>query len=233
MPFVSQNPVPDLEDSPVQLYYFDTGAGIFKGVGNPEGVIIAGVGSFFPNTSGQIYFKTSGLPLSTGWVLTPLDSIAGAVNFERVFHRNVTPVGTVGTGVDTLQVITYPANSLSINGQGSRIFSQGSFSGVAGTKRLLIQLNATNTLLDTGLVAINNNNWTFESFITRFDSATFYCASWVRFGAFGATSTPTLFTSTLFQGSQNFGVSNTIDFFGEVSNAADSVAQDLSIATIL
>lgn len=233
MPFVTTNPTPDLEDSPIQLYYFDTASGIFKGIGDPNNLVVAGVGSLFPNTSGQVYLKTTGLSLSTGWTLIPLDSISGATNFERVFHRNVIAASTSGLGVDPLHQITYSANSLSFNGQGSRIFAQGSFSGALGNKRLLVTLNGLQGLLDTGLVAINNSNWTFESFITRFNSTTFYCASWVRFGGFGVTATPVLFTSTLFQAGQLFTVNNSIDFSGEVANAGDTVSQDISIATIL
>lgn len=231
MPFVVTNSVPDLEDSPILVLYLCTGVVIMAGVGRPEGAVFAGPGSLFVNSSGEFYKKTTSFAFNTGWQEVQAAVLAG-FGAEMVVAASVASNSTSGTGLDPLTGQTVPGGSVNTDGRRINYVADGNFTGAAGNKRLVLQVNAA-TMFDTGLQAINNNNWHLEAQILRLTSTTGLCTVRESHTPFGATAAPGAFGTTTFIAVINWTNPVTIEMLGECANAADTVSQGSAISSIL
>lgn len=235
MAFITTNPQIDLlsEQQP-SVYYLDDGTAIFKGIGDPNGVIFAGVGSLFVNSSGQFFQKTTSFALNTGWNQVSTIPVNGAV--ELVTNRNITVATTSGTGTDVLQTITIQPNTWDIDGRRVTITAQGAGFGAAGTKRILATLNGL-AVFNTGLQAglFNDRGWYVKVVMTRLSSDTLIisCEVFTNAGLVGVSNTATIFASHHTAAGLSFAISFSLDFFGECSVGSDTLQQYTTISSVL
>lgn len=228
MPFQNNDPTIDLGDSSIRLFYLQNGTAIFMGNGtSPEGVIFAGVGSIKFGSDGKMWLKTSGLSLSTGW--QQVGTFAAGLGFEKIVVADTSSTTTVGTGLDNLTSIVIPGNTWAV-GQRINYVADGNYNGAGGTKRLVLVGGAA-TVLDTGLLAINNSNWHLEAQLLRV-SAGLLCTVRLSFNGFGATDVTVWRGATAFQ-TPVFANPYTIQIQAECANAGDTVTQGTAIASLL
>lgn len=107
----------------------------------------------------------------TGTVITgKAGAGTGAPVMVGTLALNVTPVGNVGVGEDTLMSYSLPANSLSANGKAVRVKMWGYTSSNSNAKTLSFYFGSA--LLQTISPVINElNYWTAEIIMTRYDAA--------------------------------------------------------------
>lgn len=86
-------------------------------------------------------------------------------------HVDTTPVGTVGTGEDTLITYAMPANALNANDQYLEIYAWGVTDAGVTNKEVKLKIGST-TLIATGLVSVGNSDWSIRSRIVRTGSNT-------------------------------------------------------------
>lgn len=220
MPFITQNPIIDLQDQQPSIYYMDDGVALAHVLDSPEGLVSANAGSFFTSRTGRSFLKTTDGG-STGWV-----------EMGRVVAQNVAGAITSGTGLDPLQTITIPPGTLNADGKHLEVISHGAASGAAGNKRFLCRINGSQVMLDTGLVVMANAFWHFEMSFFRNTSTIVDARAIFRHSPFAATGTPTFFTFGFFGAGITPGNQFTIDFLAECANGADTVGQDSTIVTI-
>ncbi len=173
MAFLTQQPVIDLlsEQQPT-IYYIDDGTVFCKGVGLPEGTIFAGAGSIITNASGQMFLKTTGTSLNTGWVEV-LNTLIGVQRIETQFNS----VSNVAGGLDDLHTGTIAAGTLAVDGQFIDWLTSGSFAANANTKRFVMEIAGQGTLLDTGLLAQNGGGYIAQARLTRTTSTNLLCSA--------------------------------------------------------
>ena len=151
---------------------------------------------------------------------------------ENLYFRNSASIATVGTGLDPLRSVLIPANTFTIDGQMMKLVSKGQATGAAGTKRVAGGINGTQNIFNTGLLAVNNQFWTVLMFISRFPGGVLYISNRITFAVSPPGGVPAADQTSVFIAGQNFEAAFTIDFFGEVSNAADSIQQDIVRITL-
>ncbi|MCI0612537.1 hypothetical protein L0244_06065, partial [bacterium] len=176
MPFQTSNPIIDLEDSPIQLLYLQTGTAIFMASdASPEGAQFAGIGSLYISNSGTVWLKTTDLNFNTGW--TPLATTLNAST--RLIQSDTSAVSNTGGGLDQLHVGTagIGSNSLQSNNDYIEFYTHGVTAANANTKRYVFGIAGFGNILDTGLVAMNALNWEFGARITRLSATIVRCTS--------------------------------------------------------
>ncbi len=217
---ITVNPSIDMiSDQQPSVFYLDDGTAVFKCIGSPEGAIEANAGSWALSTNGLAYLKTT-MGGNTGWRA-----------HERVVAVDVSNTTTVGTGLDPLTSLTIPANTLVTDGQRLNVVADGNFNGAAGNKRLTL-IGDGFTILDTGLIAINNSNWHLELQALRVSSVGLLLTARLSTNGFGVTSTPVFLGGTGFQ-TPNFAAAYVLQCLGECANGADSVSQGSFVASVL
>lgn len=228
---ITENPVVDLQDRGAFIVYIDGGVVIAKSVASPEGLVKAAPGSLLLSGDGNGYLKTTQKVLDIGW--SQVQIAAAGQGFEKTLFRNTTAAGTIGTGLDALQTSSFAANTLDITGKLVNVIAEGNYNGALGNKRLVVRFDNVTQLLDTGLQALNNQNWHFQMVISRVLNDAFFTSrlSFTPFGTSGVA--PTQFGATVFIPGVNFGASHTIDFLGECANAGDSIDQRLTVLSSL
>jgi hypothetical protein len=101
------------------------------------------------------------------------------VGYPRNIRSNSTQVGNVGAGVDVLDTLSIPANSLLANNDYVDYWYSGGFANNANTKRILLTIDGQN-IFDSTLFTFNgvpnNNRWSLNGKILR-SSATQVIAS--------------------------------------------------------
>lgn len=118
-------------------------------------VIVLQDGAANPTAAGEIRRNSRKLMLHDGVAARALSSIASA---------DVTSVGNVGGGEDTLMTYTLGANTLNADGRGVRVTVGGSFAANANTKTIKFHFGATALTMNPVATAPNNLAWsgTFE-----------------------------------------------------------------------
>lgn len=124
------------------------------------------------NSSGVATITGSGS--SKGVVLT--DGIVAGTGTARAkvggtIRSDVTAVGNVGVGEDTLNTYTIPASTLAVNGESLWIRKVFSFAANANIKQVKIKYGAT-TIYASGAVAQNGGSVVIDIAITRTGAAT-------------------------------------------------------------
>lgn len=84
---------------------------------------------------------------------------------------NVTPVGNVGGGTDTLMSYTLPANSLSANGKGVRVTMWGYTSSNANAKQIDLSFGS-DAVSSLSLATSELNYWTVSMLVFRYAAGT-------------------------------------------------------------
>ena len=85
---------------------------------------------------------------------------------NRMLSVQNTAVGTdADTSLKTLQSFTLPADTLNSNGKGVKIRAWGTSSANANDKTLKFYFGAA--IFDSGVLAMNNQNWIFEGIVHR------------------------------------------------------------------
>lgn len=94
---------------------------------------------------------------------------------------------TADTNDDTLFTYSLPSNSMSANGKSVRVRAAGSSAANANTKDIKLWFAGT-TIVDSGVLALNNADWSIEMEITRIDSTHVSCVgTWTDNGLSAAT----------------------------------------------
>jgi hypothetical protein len=117
-----------------------------------------------------------------------VDAGTGTATYTPSGYLNVdvTSVGNVGTGIDTLITYTLPANTLANVGDGLEIECTGTGANNANAKTLRMNFGGT-TLATNSLLANNDQDWVFKVKIVKTGSnAQFY---WVEFTRQTASAT--------------------------------------------
>lgn len=100
------------------------------------------------------------------------------IGIPRNFAINVTPAQNTLGGLDPLQSIVIPANSLATNNDYVDIVQSGSYANTANNKRIVTTIDAQ-TILDTGLIVIGNAGagaeWSILTRIIRISATTVRC----------------------------------------------------------
>lgn len=168
MPITSFPEIDIKTPPPIKVFYLDSGLAIFGVPSNPEGIVAAFPGSFAIDLAGVWYRKNAGIG-NTGWVVNSAN--ATFLNVLRTVNRNVTPVGNVLAGLDTLHSFTLDTpNRLTTDLD----FVEGCYAGIFATndnnKRLVIQFDGQ-TIFDSGLQdfdgAADRNGWILTTKIIR------------------------------------------------------------------
>ncbi len=107
--------------------------------------------------------------------------IAWAKDAPRCIHRDISVVGNVTTGLDSLHTFTLPANSLATNGDWVRFRYAGNLATNDNNKRLRISID-NQTLEDTGLIDIDQGWWKVDGTYTRLTATTVFAEASISFG---------------------------------------------------
>ena len=116
-------------------------------------------------------------------VSAELDSlIAWAKDAPRCIHRNITTVGTVTTGLDSLHSFSLDTpNRLLTNGDWVRVTYAGNLATNDNQKRLQTSFDAQ-VLENTGLIDIDQGWWRVEGTYTRLSATTVFAEQQIVFG---------------------------------------------------
>lgn len=93
---------------------------------------------------------------------------SGIIYVDYAQHAMSASTGT--TVAQNLTTYTLPANSVTLNGNGLRIFAWGLTAATTVTKNITISFEGTD-LAATGAIALNNGKWRFDSYLVRQSSA--------------------------------------------------------------
>jgi len=107
--------------------------------------------------------------------------IAWAKNSPRVIKVDVSVVGNVGAGLDSLHSFSLPANSLATNGDWVRFRYCGNCATNDNDKRLQTSIDAQ-VLENTGLIDIDQGWWRVEGTYTRLSATSLFAESCISFG---------------------------------------------------
>lgn len=120
----------------------------------------------------------------------------------RTLSRNITVVGNLGAGLDTLHSISIPANSLKTNGDYLRARLSGEFATNDNNKRVRVTFGGQ-AVLDTTQVDFDSGDWSYEIVLTRLTSTT------VRVSVISASGAIN-FLSAVVSGSGAIGAGNSV-----------------------
>lgn len=164
---VTTFPLIDVKIPPsVNVFYLDTGIAIFAVPSNPEGIVSAFPGSFAIDVAGNWYRKSIGTG-NTGWVSSNAGSTS---NLVRRLPTDISVVGNIGAGLDTLHTFTLPANSLATDGDYLNVHYSGIFAAnSASTKRVVINFGGV-VVSNPGLTDITNCAWNYDIRYVRITS---------------------------------------------------------------
>jgi hypothetical protein len=152
---------------------------------------------------------------------------------ENLLTRRETVGTTVGTGVDPLHTIPLVPNLFDVDAKMLWFCFVGNLAGVAGTKRILIQFDAT-SILDTGALATNNQNYFYFVRIWRRQTSFIQIRGDLFYQPFtGNLAAVTHLGKSDLLNPFDFSIAHAINIFGEVSNVADSVAIDVLTSGVL
>lgn len=131
----------------------------YSGSGIPEGTQVSDPGWIYRDTSNDmLWYKQTGTS-NTGW-----KAIGG------VMVVDTTATGNAGTGVDTLQTWTLPANTLANDGDAIRITMAGTYAGNAEDKVLTLNFGGTEVFSVGGNQ--NGYHWSVVTTIIRTSATT-------------------------------------------------------------
>jgi len=109
-------------------------------------------------------------------------SSSGTTRVGGAVNANVTSVGNVGAGEDTLMSYTLPANAMDANGRGVRVTAWGSTANNANAKTLKLYFGAA-VLGSIASTANQASSWRFVSEVLRTGAATQTASEWfVQYG---------------------------------------------------
>ncbi len=112
------------------------------------------------------------------------DSPTDSVMFNNVpicIHRNLTTVGNVGAGIDSLHSFPLPANSLALDGDWVRFTYSGTFAANDNDKRIRISIDGQ-LLEDFGLTDIDAGVWRVVGEYMRVSATTVRASSLAMYG---------------------------------------------------
>jgi len=188
---VYTNPIIDQEVSPKQLFYPDNKCAIFTCHGIPEGVILANTGSLALSDNGLVYKKTTD-DVNTGWI----ELTSGfAASVPRAIGIDVSIVGNVGAGLDTLHTFNLPANSLVNNNDFVDYVYGGLYANTANTKRITTSFDGQLSN-DSGLRTLTSGasaifGWKILGSVIRLSATTVRINSTILADFFGVDSANT------------------------------------------
>lgn len=159
------------------------GAGATPTVGTRTGNTTLFVTSTGTQTSGRcVEIDANGNHIAAA---TACGTGSGTDSYQYL-DSNLTTVGNVGTGDDTLHTTTISAGKLAANGDYAIMKTTGQFAASANNKRIRAKFGAT-TIFDTGALVITAaTDWTLTCTVTRTGAAT------QRTGCYLNTSSATL-----------------------------------------
>jgi len=175
---------------------FVAGSGVtILGATSLPGNVITGAWIFYVSStvvcilsgSSVAFSSVTGRPTTiNGYSIS--DSISG-------LHLNITPVGNVGAGLDTLYTYPIPGGTISANGQRVIGFAKGKFAANANTKRLVLEFGGV-TIYDSGALAISTlSDWRIDFDVLRISNTSQQCTVTARSSS-GALVTTTVFADT-------------------------------------
>jgi len=106
------------------------------------------------------------MPFDTAGRVVQAGRGRGRVGKGGLLTYSLTPVGNVGSGVDTLISLTLPANTLHTIGQGLRINAWGLMGADAENKQVIVDFGGT-TVIASGVLATNNKAWSAEVIVFK------------------------------------------------------------------
>jgi hypothetical protein len=101
---------------------------------------------------------------------------------ESIFpYTDITTIGNVGAGLDSLHSFSLPANSLAFDGDAVWFRYVGNLATNDNDKRLRVSID-NQTLEDTGLIDIDTGWWLVEGTYTRTSPTTVFAEAHIVFG---------------------------------------------------
>jgi len=109
-------------------------------------------------------------------------SATGTTRVGGTLNANITPVGNVTTGDDTLMSYTLPANAMDATGRGVRIIAWGTTANNANAKAVRLYFGAT-TLGAVAMTVSQANTWRYVAEVLRVDATTQTASEWfIQYG---------------------------------------------------
>lgn len=110
-----------------------------------------------------------GTSISGSVITIPVGTSLQNATIGGILHRDMTAVGNVGVGEDTLISYTMPANVLDSDLQHLEILAFGTVAANANNKEIKLKFGST-TVISTGSVAANSGSWEITARIIRVSS---------------------------------------------------------------
>jgi hypothetical protein len=158
---------------------------------------------------------------------------------ENAVMRNESGVSTSGTGVDPLFTVPIVAGALNLGAKTLKVHAYGGINNAAGgNKRILVNFDAAplpvSLLFDTGLAAFNSSSLELYIMIMRRFDQFVQTRVWLEHNVLTGTSAAvTKIARSDVLSLIDFNIAHTINVFGEVSNAADTVTIDAFRASMI